>query len=310
MIRNFVLPLRPMQFPLATAFLSSAPDARVAAEPSQSFERILEHTVSRAREVYPGIAAADDAALANYMGARISAGCTVEEGLAQLIAPDLLLALGCLLGDGKAITYFEERCIQPSEASMRKRGMSDDVIDEAKQCVRERLLVGSPEKKLVAYDGRGELRHWVRVTLVREAIAIAKKQTREEPLTFEMLEAPSSVDSPEMQHIKQRYRNEYKESFEQALTSLSSRERALLRQQYVLGLSVDQIGVVYQVHRSTAARWVEAAREELWSRTRTALGARLGIPRAEMEQVVELIQSQLHVSLERLLHATRSSRHG
>jgi RNA polymerase sigma-70 factor (ECF subfamily) len=75
----------------------------------------------------------------------------------------------------------------------------------------------------------------------------------------------------------------------------------LLRQSVVHGLNIDQIAAVFGVHRATAARRVERAREALLAATRKSLMSRLSIDRTEFESVMALIKSRLDVSIHRVL---------
>lgn len=249
--------------------------------------------VKAACEAEPTIKVTPEA-LAEHLAARPGA----------LHVRDSLVALGCALGDRIAIARLESECIRFAQGALGKRAIAADIIEEANQNVRERLLVGSPPK-ILDYDGKGELRSWVRVVLVREAIHLSKRGKKEVPLSFDLLEIPAAHDDPEIAYFKAHYRAEYKDAFQHAVKELTSRERALLRQQIVLGMSVDEIGAVYQVHRATAARWVQAARDELLAKARLQLAIRLNLPRAEIETIVQMIESQLVMSMGRLLKATQ-----
>jgi len=190
-----------------------------------------------------------------------------------------------------------------AEGSVGRKGVSREVIEEAKQNVRERMLVGDGQPRILDYNGRGDLKNWLRVAVVREAIYLSKKADKEAPIAYELFAMADPAGDPEIGYFKARYRAEYKSAFESAITQLDARERSLLRQQYVLGMTVDQIGTIYQVHRATAARWVQSAREELLSKARLELAKRTGLSRDELESVVRMIESQLNVSLNRLLAA-------
>ena len=100
---------------------------------------------------------------------------------------------------------------------------------------------------------------------------------------------------------KQTYRAEFSASFQAALAALSARQRNFLRLKYLDGLGIDQLGALYGVHRSTAARWVVGAQEELLDGTRQRLTERLRLTRSQLDSVLRLISSQLDVSLSRLL---------
>jgi RNA polymerase sigma-70 factor, ECF subfamily len=86
-----------------------------------------------------------------------------------------------------------------------------------------------------------------------------------------------------------------------ALASVSPRARTLLRLHYLDGLTVDDLGRMYGVHRATAARWVAAARETVFDETRQRIEAGLGLGEESAADVVRLVQSQLAVSFHRLL---------
>jgi RNA polymerase sigma-70 factor (ECF subfamily) len=97
------------------------------------------------------------------------------------------------------------------------------------------------------------------------------------------------------------YSAEVRAAFRDAVARLSAEERAVLRSSTVDGLTIDQLGALYQVHRATAARWVSHARTSLLSELRSILAARLGIDRAACDSIVQLVQSRVDLSLERLL---------
>ena len=295
-----------MKHPLASVLLEAHPaQVRAPTVDAAVLEAALVAVVSTARARYPGIKV-PDASYVRHLAARLDPELPVETALAELRTEDLLLACGCAAGDRAAIALMESECIRGARGALGKRAIPSEIAEEANQNVRERLLVGDGTPKVLEYDGRGDLKSWVRVVVVREAIYLSKRGKKEVPLSFDLLALPASQDDPEVAYFKAHYRAEYKEAFEAAVEELTSRERALLRQQVVLGMSVDEIGVVYQVHRATAARWVQAARDELLAKARLQLAIRLNLPRAEIESIVRLIESQLVMSMGRLLKATQT----
>jgi RNA polymerase sigma-70 factor, ECF subfamily len=76
--------------------------------------------------------------------------------------------------------------------------------------------------------------------------------------------------------------------------------RAVLRAHAVNGLSIDQIGALYQVHRATAARWVQHAKVSLLDALRAALKERLGVEGAACDSIVALVQSRIDLSMPRV----------
>jgi RNA polymerase sigma-70 factor (ECF subfamily) len=101
--------------------------------------------------------------------------------------------------------------------------------------------------------------------------------------------------------MKELYRRTFRQAFAAALASLDAREKNLLRQHVVDGLTVDEIGPLYGVHRATAARWVQRAKGRLLEETRKQFMARARISARECESVLRMVRSRIDVTLGRLL---------
>lgn len=67
------------------------------------------------------------------------------------------------------------------------------------------------------------------------------------------------------------------------------------------GLGIDRIAAIYGVHRATAARWVTAARANLTQAIHKILATELGVAQSGVDDLLPLVESQLELSLERLL---------
>jgi RNA polymerase sigma-70 factor (ECF subfamily) len=92
-----------------------------------------------------------------------------------------------------------------------------------------------------------------------------------------------------------------KRAFHLAVAELEPRERNLLRMHLLDGLSIDQIGVFYRIHRATAFRWVAKARERVWDETRNRLREKLRLSPSEYDSILHQVRSQLDLSIERVL---------
>src|SRR5262249_53613663 len=145
-----------------------------------------------------------------------------------------------------------------------------DAIAEVKQRIRCRVLVpdrGPP--RILDFSGRGALRAWIRVMAVREALRIARQARREGWLDddsekLHAFVAPGHHDG----EAKDQFRCAFAQAFDRALRGLPVRDQNLLRQYVLDGLTIDQLGALYRVHRATAARMLERARQEVLSATR------------------------------------------
>ncbi|MDQ3367331.1 MAG: hypothetical protein M3680_18055 [Myxococcota bacterium] len=67
------------------------------------------------------------------------------------------------------------------------------------------------------------------------------------------------------------------------------------------GLGIDQLARQHAVHRATAARRIEAAREDVLGGTQRALVRSLRLSCGQLASVIRLIRSGLDVSLPRVL---------
>jgi RNA polymerase sigma-70 factor (ECF subfamily) len=177
-----------------------------------------------------------------------------------------------------------------------------DTVAEIKQQIRHSLLVADPgPPKITDFSGRGDLRGWLRVMAVRDALTMVRRARREQPADDYLLErAWTPQVSPELESLKNLYRDEFKTAVGEAIRSLTVRERTLLRQQFMDGLTIDQLAAIYHVHRATAARWVERARHQVLMTTRAALMKRLTVQPSELDSVMRLIGSRLEVSVRAL----------
>jgi RNA polymerase sigma-70 factor (ECF subfamily) len=279
--------------PLSSAF------SRAAGIDERDHEQLLEALVSRARTAWPQVHL-DAAHFADFVGRRVN-----EEELEQTRAEDLWIACATAAADPAALAVVEARYLPDVDASLGKMGLSRDRIGEVKQGLRHLLFVGdaATPPRINDYRGLGDLRAWMRVTAMRAALKLIRKDSRETSSDDALLEAHAPDDDPELAYMKAAYRAAFKTAFQEALESLDGRERTLLKQQIVDGLGIDELGALYEVHRATAARWVQAAREKLLQRTRRTFMLRARISSDECESIMRMVRSQLDVSLHRRLAA-------
>jgi len=291
--------------------LSSVFTAAVAAEPDEmdgtALAEALQRMLAAARAAWPAIRVSD-AAFVHYVAERVAEEEDPVTALGARCTDDLLLACGCVQGDAAALSAFDEHCLGGLGAATRRIDPSDEFLDEVRQVTRVSLLVsdGTRDKRLTTYRGAGKLRSWVRVGAVRTALELRRK-SRPQDLRDEdrLLEAADMDDDPEMRHIKQLYRGEFKSAFAEAMRSLESRERNILRMYLVDGLNIDQIGKVYGVHRATVARWIARSREKLLSETRSRLLGVLRMSEARFDSLMVIVRSHLDLSIERLLDVSQ-----
>jgi RNA polymerase sigma-70 factor (ECF subfamily) len=281
--------------PMLAAFLAAAvASTRPGDDALLTLGERLESSLRAAREAWPDVALSPEA-FASCLGTHVGDEGSLLEALDALRAPDLYLACACARGDERALRAFESSYFREIDAALG-RIRTRATLDEAKQLVRDRLFVGADgaPPRIAQYSGRGDLRNWFRVAVVRMLLNVATRAPKERPLDDGALEAiPAASPDPELDLLRRRYRREFKEAFDESVAALGERERVLLRYAFCDALTVEEIGALYGVHRATAARWVQKARTELFERVQTALRTRLRLTTTEIESVVRLIGSNL-----------------
>ncbi|MEZ4270388.1 MAG: sigma-70 family RNA polymerase sigma factor [Myxococcota bacterium] len=192
----------------------------------------------------------------------------------QGLGRDLLLACACGYGNERAIALFEHEFMPEVDTALRSMRLGDDEIGELKQRLRLRFLVQQHDKspKILDYAGRGSLKSWVRVCATRMALNHIRDGKKVASLEDDLMRSlPSASLSPELAFVKEMSAEHVRSAFQEALHALSAREKNLISHHYVAQLNIDEIGNIYNIHRATAARWLERARVKLLARLRREL---------------------------------------
>lgn len=220
--------------------------------------------------------------------------------LRSLHAGDLWIAYGCIVQHASALAVFERR-FAPEIKSALARSFERALAEDAELKLRSKLfLVAEDEQpRLASYAGRGALSPWLRAAAARMAIDLMRTR-RESPADPSTLADLTAVD-PLLGQLKSQYRDEFRVAFGEAAAELTDRDRTLLRYRFFDDLSIDEIGVLYRVHRATVARWIAGIRESLFEATRARLMGRLSIDTEEVDSVLRLIDSHLEISIEAVL---------
>jgi RNA polymerase sigma-70 factor (ECF subfamily) len=223
-----------------------------------------------------------------------------EAALSSLCLPDLYLACACAKGDTAALEAFERRYIQRLGPALSRAGAQPEAVAEVQQRLRVQLLVpdGDRPPGIAGYQGRGDLQSWLRVIGLREAARVGKQQSRR---SDESVDEPLTTSNPEISYVREQYRREVAAAIVAAVRGLDPAERSLLRAHLVGGLTIDDLGSRDGVHRATAARRLERARQRLASAVRSELMNRLRLDQTEMDGLFGLVRSRLELSVQRLL---------
>lgn len=254
----------------------------------------IDTAIARAADVWPGLAI-DSERLARFVAGRAH----------DDIRPDVVLACACIDGQPTALALFEERLLAPVAARLRAK-LGVGVADETIGRLREALFVGTAggPPKLATYSGRGDLRGWLEVVATREAHKVAQRDHT--PGDDQILASLPDDDDLELRHIRAQHRAELGRAFAEALASLPARERLLLRQRYLDGLTFDELAPLHGVHRVTVMRWFARIEKTLLREIRRVLTQRLGLATEEVDHLVDDARSRLELSLRGLLLSRRT----
>jgi len=256
---------------------------------------------AEARARWPKVTVARDA-LQRWVAERADGA-----DLAALHGVELLLACACAAGDRAALAAFDAELLTKIPRFVSRVDGSRAFGDEATQAVRALLFVpgaSGAAPKIHDYSGRGPLEGWLRVVAVRLALRLKRRDDRHSSDLSEVPDRPPSSGAgrdPELAFIKDRHRLDFVAALESAIAKLTALERTILRQYFLDGLTVEQLGALHQVAPSTISRRLAAARASILSAVRRDLAARLNLPAAELDSLLGMVQSQLDVSLSGLL---------
>ncbi len=216
-------------------------------------------------------------------------------------AADLYLAAACAAGSAAAIGAFQASLLPVVRPALAKLRVAEVTIDETEQRVLIMILVGDPDQPAIArFTGRGRLRSWVRSIGVRTGRRLAGVTDGGGDHAAELDRLAVNVDDPELSLLRERYREHVHGALRAAITELPERQRNVLRQYYIDGLTIDQLAALYHVDRATTARWVVTSRSAVLGGVRTQLTVTLGASTEEVDSILRLVRSQLELSLRHL----------
>ena len=239
------------------------------------------------RAAWPAIELAADV-LARYLA---------DRGLAPDAdhGADLFLACACTTRVPAALAAFDATYAPQLPTYLARLRLTREQIDEVGQALRERLFVGDAPK-IADYGGKGPLGAWLRVIAVR--VAIDRQRAAAPPmreLAHDGLVAAAT--SPELELLRARYRDHFRGAFAAALAARSSEQRTLLRLHYLDGVSMDELGRMFGVNRSTIFRRLQSCQQALLDDLRDRLREELGVSTEELHSLAAALRSDLELSL-------------
>lgn len=269
------------------------PARQVSVTGIANLARVLDDQYATAARAWPMIAVTHER-FVTELARRVNQRATEPADRVLLTMPvgDLYLAIACGDRDEIALAAFRDAFVPGVEQTLAKLALSPATIDETVQRVLVMLFV---DGQIAGFAGKGTLRSWVRSIGVRTGRRLAGLEQSLD--SDEVAALPAAVADPELELLRAQYGEQVRSAFAAAFAELTERERNLLRQYHIDGLTIDQLAALYQVNRATTARWVAGARLAVVGKTRNLLVERFGIAATEVDSIIRLVRSQLAVSV-------------
>jgi RNA polymerase sigma-70 factor len=223
----------------------------------------------------------------------------------------LYLCIACGQGCDVACKLLETRYFPALRSHISKFDARPDVIEDLLQQVRFRLLVGT-KPRIRSYRGRGSFDAWLRevarsvaIDSIRVDLSRDRRVRRcsQDAMCKEQVHAATPL-APDEHVFRQRYVHMVQHALIQSIQTLPRDRRQLLHHYYVSGLNIDQLGSLYSVNRSTAARRIQRSVRSIQRTLRKELTRHMGSPDSgELEGWVPILYRCWGVDLDGFLGA-------
>jgi RNA polymerase sigma-70 factor (ECF subfamily) len=213
---------------------------------------------------------------------------------------DLYLAVACAAGDERALALFDREFLQTLGPILKQARLEADQLQELRQRLRVHVLTG-PNPRIALFQGHGPLAAWLRVAAARMAVQMlgARPLGGSNDALIDALEHAGA--DPELVSARREHQAEFRAALEDCISGLAARDKTLLRMSFLDDMNIDDIGVVYRVHRATVARWLVAIRRQISDGVCQRLSIKLHSSPSEVASLVRLVRSEVDLSFSRLL---------
>lgn len=246
---------------------------------------------------------------ARYLAGKLARQQRLAETLSRLRVEDLFLAWWAQQDPARGIPALWAAYHDDLERLVARFHRLDR--EELLQSLSVKLFVsradGQPPR-IATYSGFGFLQNWLRVLASRAFLDASRELARRRATGLE--EAGHDDDAPLLALIvepgqasfdRDRVHAAIRAAFAASLAGLQPRERTFLRLATVNCLTLEQIAAMYQVGRATVARALASGRARLRDDTRRGMIETLGISPAELSSLIRDLETQLELSLARVL---------
>jgi RNA polymerase sigma-70 factor (ECF subfamily) len=273
---------------------------------SLDLEPPLTRALDEARLAFPTLPLDPDG-FALHVAEHLPGAAEAPAFFATLHAADLYLAYACSQRVEPALRELDRVHLARLPHRIAAMDPSPDFIDEVRQRLRERLLVGT-RPRIVDYTGQGSLEAWVRVAATRLALNLVRSRRRELAARLRGASDGEATALPApSEPLDTRLRGQLEEAFRVALRQLDPEERRLLRRYYVERTSQEELARHAGIGRTTVIRQLAASRARVLQLTHHELQRRVpALTTSARESLFRALRSHMQVDL---LSALRSLTH-
>lgn len=216
-------------------------------------------------------------------------------------AVDLYLACACVFADPSAIATFDRLYLTRTSPLISAVTLTNDDLAELRQQLRVKLLVGD-SAKIGLYRGQGTLAAWVQVCATRTALNLKRGRLNQALAGTTPIESLVSQEpNAETLMAAIQNRNALNAALARCLCALTSKEKTLLARFFVDEMNIDQIGVMFDVHRATIARWLAVIRSKILAQVCQKMSADLRASRSEVLSLMGLARSDIDINVGTIL---------
>jgi len=234
-----------------------------------------------------------------WLGKKCEDARSFSSWLGGLHLSDLFLAFAVGQSDPEAVRELREKWVLPAA---RRIASPSHRADELAAVVLAHLVVSvaDHEARILSYSGRGPLTAWVHMVSRRKSIEMARGVSVKTTEAEDYLKRSTAVLDPELDLLKFRYAKRFNEALELALRELPASDANLLYLTGVKRVSLGAVAKMEGVSVRTIQRRIGAVRTHVFEDTKRAREF-LQASDAEMSSLLALVQSQLDVTLHRVL---------
>jgi len=261
----------------------------------------LEELFSKVSEQQPRLPFGEDEkmAFARHLGASVPEGTPAVTWLASLFPGDFYLCWAASNGEEAALRALVDDYVRPAcRIAAGAPGRVDELLTEVSTHLSVPTENGPP--RIASYSGRGPLEAWLRMVAKRRSIELYRGE-RPRPAQEEYARRALNVMDPELDFLKFRYARQFNAALEEVLAALSTEDANLLYLTSVEQVSSEAVAQMRGVSTRTIQRRLAVIRAGVFDDLRQAMRLRLNASHDEIESLLGLVQSQLGVTLHRVL---------